>query len=156
MSLKELAKQRLDQRFDERNTNFQDYVKVRSSCYIVEQKGSEFYCDCFEGSKGRVCKHTVGLMYKCGLLEVTSDVRSKPLGQKRKRGRPAKLPHCLARSPIKEQEVLEEIPMAEYHELSFTDLEIEDIENIEIVVQSSPVIVLPKKTKKRKLVSIHL
>ena len=38
-------------------------------------------------------------MYKTGKLEVTSDVRAKPLGQKRKRGRPANLPLCLARSP---------------------------------------------------------
>lgn len=39
------------------------------------------------------------MMYKTGKLQVTSDVRSKPLEQKRKRGRPAKLPLCLARSP---------------------------------------------------------
>ena len=39
------------------------------------------------------------MMYKTGVLEITSDVRSKPLGQKRKRGRPAKLPFCLVRSP---------------------------------------------------------
>ena len=41
-------------------------------------------------------------MYKTGKLEITSDVRSKPLGQKRKRGRPAKLPPCLARSPVRD------------------------------------------------------
>ena len=38
-------------------------------------------------------------MYKTGKLEVTADVRAIPLGQKRKRGRPAKLPLSLARSP---------------------------------------------------------
>ena len=41
-------------------------------------------------------------MYKTGKLEITSDVRSKPLGQKRKRGRPAKLPPCLTRSPVRD------------------------------------------------------
>ena len=43
--------------------------------------------------------HAVGMMYKTGKLEVTSDVRSKPLEQKRKRGRPANLTLCLSRSP---------------------------------------------------------
>ena len=46
-----------------------------------------------------LCKHTVGLMFKTDIIEIDSDVRSKPLGQKRKRGRPKKLPSCLARSP---------------------------------------------------------
>ena len=38
-------------------------------------------------------------MYRTGKLDVTSDVRSKPLEKKRKRGRPGKLPLCLTRSP---------------------------------------------------------
>ena len=38
-------------------------------------------------------------MYRTGKLAVTSDVRSKPLEKKRKRGRPGKLPLCLTRSP---------------------------------------------------------
>ena len=45
-----------------------------------------------------IFQHCVGLMYKTGKLEVTADVRAKPLGQKRKRGRPAKIPLCLPRS----------------------------------------------------------
>ena len=63
--------------------------------------------------KARVCKHAVGLMYKTGVLEISSDVRSKPLGQKRKRGRPKKLPACLTRSP--EPQVVGDIPNASYH-----------------------------------------
>ena len=39
------------------------------------------------------------MMYKTGKLDVSSDVRSKPLEKKRKRGRPAQLPLCLSRSP---------------------------------------------------------
>ena len=38
--------------------------------------------------KGKLCHHTVGMAYLQGKLEVTSEVRSVPLGQKRKRGRP--------------------------------------------------------------------
>ena len=46
-----------------------------------------------------IFQHAVGLMYRTGKLEVTSDVRSKPLEKKRKRGRPGKIPLCLTRSP---------------------------------------------------------
>ena len=46
------------------------------------------------------------MLYKSGWLEVNSDVRSVPLGAKRKRGRPKKLPNCLARSPVRPAEVL--------------------------------------------------
>ena len=39
------------------------------------------------------------MSYRQGLLEVTPEVRSVPLGVKRKRGRPKKVGHCLSRSP---------------------------------------------------------
>ena len=39
------------------------------------------------------------MLYKEGRLEVTSQVRAVPLGQKRKRGRPKALGNCLMRSP---------------------------------------------------------
>ena len=47
-------------------------------------------------------------MYKT-LLEVSSEVRNKLLGQKRKRGQPKKLPACLTRSPQPQ------IPNSTYH-----------------------------------------
>ena len=97
-------------RFDISNEkHFDDYLKARSSCYLVEQAGNDFYCDCYKGMKARYCKHSVGLMYKTELLEVSSEVRSKPLRQKRKRGRPKKLPACLTKSPQPQ------IPNSTYH-----------------------------------------
>ena len=73
-------------RFDISNEkHFDDYVKVRNLCYLVEQAGNDFYCDCYEEMKARYCYHSVGLMYKTEVLEVSSEVRSKPLGQKRKK-----------------------------------------------------------------------
>ena len=36
-----------------------------------------------------------------GVLESASDVRSVPLGAKRKRGRPKKIPNCLEKSPVR-------------------------------------------------------
>ena len=41
------------------------------------------------------------MLYKSGHLEVDPYVRSVPLGEKRKRGRPKKITNCLVRSPIK-------------------------------------------------------
>ena len=77
LALKDIAKQRLSHRFNSSLlTSFDEYLKIRSSCYLVEQIGSEFFCDCYEGMKARVCKHAVGLMYKTGVLEISSDVRS--------------------------------------------------------------------------------
>ena len=39
------------------------------------------------------------MMFRTGSLEVTSEIRSVPLGEKRKKGRPKKIQHCLSRSP---------------------------------------------------------
>ena len=51
------------------------------------------------------------MLYKSEYLTVESDVRSVPLGEKRKRGRPKKLNNCLVRSPIRnvDQESVTEI-----------------------------------------------
>ena len=73
-SLKELAKHRLKTRFDVSNMlSFDEYSEIRSSCHIIEQVNEEFYCDCFLGMKAKLCKHSVGMLYKTELLEVTSD-----------------------------------------------------------------------------------
>ena len=99
-SLKDLAKQRLRSRFDVSNiSSFDETVKIRKSCHLIEQVTSEFFCDCAMESIACLCKLTVGLMFKTDILEIDSDVRSKPLGQKGKRGSPKKLPSCLALSP---------------------------------------------------------
>lgn len=100
-SLKERAKERIKQREKPEHINYQQYLDVRSSCWLLEERNGEYYCDCPVAMKGKLCHHTVGMSYLQGKLEVTSEVRSVPLGQKRKRGRPKKLPiNCLERSPI--------------------------------------------------------
>ena len=81
------------------------YMAVRNSCWILEERNGDYFCDCPKGSKGKLCKHTLGLLYSNGHLEATSDVRSVRLGQKLKPGRPQKLPMCLATSqPASTQE----------------------------------------------------
>ena len=49
--------------------------------------------------QGKLGKHTVGMAYRQGYIQVTPEVRSVPLGAKRKRGRPKKVGHCMTRSP---------------------------------------------------------
>ena len=114
LSLKELAKLRIKTRFDvSKFKTFDECMKTRLACHLVEQKGSEFYCDCHEGIKSRLCKHCVALMYKMGVIEIDDHVRSKPIGQKRRRGRPKRLPACLSHSP--EPRTASNIPTATYH-----------------------------------------
>ena len=114
VTLKDCAKDRLKSRYNVSTfSNLDEAMKVRLSCHLIEQSGENFYCDCKMGIKGHICKHSVALMYKCNILDIDSEVRSKPIGQKRKRGRPKKLPACLANSP--ERPVPGPIPRAEYH-----------------------------------------
>ena len=78
----------------------------------------------------KLCKHTIGMAYLHGKLEVTSEVRSVPLGQKKKRGQPKNMPHCLTRSPpvhpthIQEEEIANTEPeMENVPDDSFTQTE---------------------------------
>ena len=66
------------------------------------------------------------MSYRQGLLEVTPEVRSVPLGVKRKRGRSKKVGHCLSRSPQGTEPVASGPDMLDSEEpasaeLSFTD-----------------------------------
>ena len=99
-SLKEAGKKRFEERKVPTVSTFDEYKRMRQSCYILEEREGDLFCDCYLGMKGKLCKHGTGLLYRTGKLEVTSEVRSVKLGQKRKRGRPKKLRHCLVRSPV--------------------------------------------------------
>jgi len=78
-SLKELAKTRLANRELPTSPSFDAYLKMRSGCWIIEERDGDFFCDCPVGMKGKLCKHTVGMLYKAGLLVASPDVRSVPL-----------------------------------------------------------------------------
>ena len=97
--LQDRAKERLQHRVSPSTNTFEEYARMRTSCYILEERNGDFYCDCYEGCKGKLCKHSVGMDYFVGNLIVEDDVRAVPLGGKRKRGRPKRNPHCLTRSP---------------------------------------------------------
>ena len=83
--------------------------------------------------------------YKTGSLEATPDVRSVPLGAKRRKGRPKKIPNCLVKSPISVQ----------HHEdtVDDTDEEAVEADDEETVVGDAPtdiVVDVGLRTRKRK------
>lgn len=47
-------------------------------------------CDCAMGFKQYLCEHIVGIAIRLKIAEVPAEAKNVPLGQKRKRGRPAK------------------------------------------------------------------
>ena len=99
--LRERCKKRMDNRACPQLSSFDEYVRVRTSCYFIEEKDGVFYCDCWEGMKGKQDKHSIAMMYYTGKWEAEADVRAVPLGKTRKPGRPKKIPHCLTRSPAR-------------------------------------------------------
>lgn len=46
LPLKRLAKKRIALRGDPDFDSFDDFMEVRSSCWILEQRDGQFYCDC--------------------------------------------------------------------------------------------------------------
>ena len=99
--LQDRARERLLNRACPSSTTFDGYVKMRTSCWIIEKRDGDYFCDCFEGCKGKLCQHSNGMKYVEGDLVPEADVRAVPLGGKRKRGRPKRNPMCLTRSPPK-------------------------------------------------------
>ena len=93
------AKDALKRRDDTNYGTFEDYKKVRSKVWIIEETEHDFFCNCFIGLKGKICKHSMGLLIKTKKVIVDDVVRSKPLGVNRKRGRPKKLPLAFAKTP---------------------------------------------------------
>jgi hypothetical protein len=172
-SLKERAKERIRERESPSSSTFDDYIAVRSSCWLIEERNGDFYCDCPPAMKAKLCCHTTGMQYKEGYMEPTSDVRAVPLGEKRRKGRPKNLPsNCLAPSPVharRPQEILdvderEDVPAPVRKTTKrkrTVPEEVDDAENTDQVAQS-PVQVLqtqfrihsglgdPKPPKKKK------
>ena len=101
--LKQKIVEKLEERKHPSKKTWDEKKKILTACYFLEERAGDFFCDCFEGIKGRMCKHTVGMHYrqKTGKLPVTEDVRSLPISSKRPRGRPKKPAGCMLRSPVK-------------------------------------------------------
>ena len=94
-SLSELAKLRVEARGSPATTNYTNlkhYIELRTSCWIVEQVGREFYCDCPVGITGHICKHVMALAYDHLNFPVLDTLQPKRFNNlRRKVGRPAKV-----------------------------------------------------------------
>lgn len=55
------------------------------------------YCDCSNGFKKYLCEHMVGIALRLKVISAPAEAKTIPLGQKRKRGRPAKAKKALNR-----------------------------------------------------------
>ena len=95
-------------------------------------------------------------MFKTGSLEVTSEIRSVPLGEKKKKGRPKKIQHCLSKSPpMSTLAALESDGDMDLTEEEFAEEEVADKEVAEEAVAveevaNEEVIDLGVRTRKRK------
>ena len=129
-------KERIKRRANPTFKSLEEFKMIRTSCWILEERDGNFFCDCYKGMKGKQCKHEVGMMYKKGILEVTSEVRSVPINQQRKRGRPKKLPHCLSRSPVSLPSLRPTSPASSSPSLTSTNLfDIEAQPNVQITTR---------------------
>ena len=100
--LKEKIKEKLEERKYPSEKTWDEKKSILTGCYFLEERQGDFFCDCFEGIKGRMCKHTVGMHYRqdTGKLTANDEIRSLPINSKRPRGRPKK-GSCQIRSPVK-------------------------------------------------------
>ena len=51
MPLKRLAKQRIKKRGEPEFDSFDHYMQIRQSCWIIEERDGQYYCDCPIGMK---------------------------------------------------------------------------------------------------------
>ena len=98
--LKGKIKEKLEERKYPSEKTWDEKKSILTGCYFLEERQGDFFCDCFEGIKGRMCKHTVGMHYRqdTGKLPANDEIRSLPISSKRPRGRPKK-GSCQIRSP---------------------------------------------------------
>ena len=111
--LQQLAFDRIQSRADPKFSSLEEYYTTRNSCHLVEvvetSTGTKYFCDCCLDIKGKLCKHSMGLVY---LFEPSFHVAptSNPLkfvGRKRGKGRPAKVAPALDKTIPKNIQVVE-------------------------------------------------
>ena len=99
LSLPDLVRLRLEKRSHPEYNSFQEFFSIRSSCHLVEEINGDFYCDCFFGIKGHLCKHTLALTYDRN-KDFPVDPRLNAVKfQKRTAGRPKSRGLALTRDP---------------------------------------------------------
>lgn len=84
-------------------TNFEHYkrsldvVHTKFEYPVTGGNWANAVCVCSDGLKKYLCEHIVGIALRLKVIVAPPEAKSIPLGQKRKRGRPAKAKEALAR-----------------------------------------------------------
>ena len=81
--------------------SFDLLFSVMSSAWEIQGLTKDSYltavCSCVDNQKHNLCKHTLGLAIRLGFCKPPSEAKNVKIGQKRKKGRPAKAKHALIR-----------------------------------------------------------
>ena len=81
--------------------SFDDFCDSQTSVWEVRNMSQETYlnasCSCLEGQKKNVCKYSLDLAIRLKFCEPPLAAVSLPIGEKTKRGRPAKAKQALIR-----------------------------------------------------------
>ena len=74
--LKDLCKEKLIERSEPSNKSFDEKQKMKESCWVLEERDGDFWCDCPEGFEGHLSSHTIGMHIRqqTGKVEVTDQV----------------------------------------------------------------------------------
>ena len=122
-SLKQLAILRMQKRKMPSFGTLQEYFDVRNSCHVVEQVGSDFFCDCYKGSKGKICTHAMALTYsrvpQFHILQTLSAAKFRRT--KRPVGRPRKIGGAFSMTPPRA------LPEPSYQQTGMEELEVQVI-----------------------------
>ena len=82
-----------------RGQTLQNLFNTDFSCWVIKNITPNYVfgasCTCKRGMKQHLCKHILGLGIRLGFLETPLAAKDIPIGQKRKRGRPAKAKQAL-------------------------------------------------------------
>lgn len=74
-----------------------DVVHTKFDYPVTEGNWANAFCVCTDGLKKYLCEHIVGIALRFKVVEAPTEAKSIPIGQKRKRGRPAKAKQALTR-----------------------------------------------------------
>ena len=111
--LQQLAYDRIQSRADPKFSSLEEYYTIRNSCHLVEvvetSTGTEYFCDCYLGIKGKSCKHSMELVYLFDHSYPIALTKNplKFVGRKRGKGRPAKVAPALDKTIPKNIQVVE-------------------------------------------------
>lgn len=74
-----------------------DIVHTTFDYPVTANNWAHGFCDCSDGFKKYLCEHMVGIVLRLKVISAPAEAKAIPLGQKRKRGRPAKAKKALER-----------------------------------------------------------